>query len=252
VGKGWTLNLGLKGKYAVVTGGSRGIGRAIALALAQEGCNIAVCARNKPDLDKTAREIERLGVQCITVALDVTDKWAIEGFYRIILGEFPTIHILINNVGGGGTWGKEMIEETPLYDVSAVFEKNVWAAVKCTVMAIPLMKKQKWGRVVTIASMYGKEAGGKPWFTMAKAAEIALMKSLAKDNFLAGSGITCNCCSPGHVLLPDKPIGLINSPLGRPGTPEEVADAVVFLCSERASLINGCNLVCDGGESFSF
>ncbi len=246
------MNLGLKGKYAVITGGSRGIGRAIALSLASEGCNIAICARAKPDLDKTAREIERLGVQCLQVPLDVTDKWALEGLYRIILGEFPTIHILINNVGGGGTWGKEIIEETPHWDISGVFDKNVWAAVKCTMLAIPLMKKQRWGRIVTIASMYGKEAGGKPWFTMAKAAEIALMKSLSIDNFLAGSGITFNSIAPGHIELPDKPVGLINSPLGRPGQPEEVADVVTFLCSERAALVNGACIAVDGGESRSF
>jgi len=135
-----------------------------------------------------------------------------------------------------------------------------------TSLTIPLMKKNKWGRVITVASRYGKEAGGRPWFAMAKSAEISLMKTLSLDKMLVRQGITFNSVAPGAIMIPDTgwdtrakedPQGLKNLvdkefPLGRMGKPEEVASVVVFLCSERASLINGACLSVDGGESKSF
>ncbi len=128
------------------------------------------------------------------------------------------------------------------------------------------MQKQKWGRVITITSTYGKEGGGRPWFNVAKAAETALMKNLALNFRLARSGITFNSIAPGCIMIPDtgwedeekkspksfKKFINAKFPLGRLGTPEEVASVVTFIASEKASLVNGASILVDGGESKVF
>src|SRR5262249_49740063 len=156
------------------------------------------------------------------------------------------LQILVNNVGGGGRWGNESIEETELRVWSEVYEKNAMAAVRFTRRALPHMRRGKWGRVVTITSIYGgKEGGGRPWVTMAKAAETGLMKSLSAMTDLARDGITFNSVAPGGIYIAGTgfedeqwrdPGGFqrmvdAEYPLGRLGTPEEVAAVVTFLCS---------------------
>ena len=158
--------------------------------------------------------------------------------------------ILINNVGGGGRWGSESIENTS-HDVwEQVYQKNAGAAVDLTMWAIPHMRARKWGRVVTITSILGgKDGNGRPWFSMAKAAQTALMKSLATQSYLARDGITFNSVAPGLIDVGKPGLGNEELPLGRMGTPEEVANVVAFLCSDGASLVNGANIVVDGGQS---
>jgi 3-oxoacyl-[acyl-carrier protein] reductase len=147
-----------------------------------------------------------------------------------------------------------------------VYRKNAGAAASFTRWAIPGMRRRKWGRVVTIASIHGREGGGRPWFTMAKAAEIAMMKSMAMTPYLARDGITFNTVAPGSIMIPDTgwaeerakdPAAFARRmesefPLGRLGAPEEVAAVVLFLCSTQASLVNGACIAVDGGESASF
>lgn len=259
------MDLGLKGKNAFVTGGSHGIGRAIALGLAAEGANVAICSRTDERVNATVKELEARGVKAFGVTGDVLKPADVENIFKKVSKEFKTMDILVNNVGGGGSWGSEKVAETADEVWAQVYEKNALAAARFTMRALPLMKKQKWGRVVTIASRYGKEGGGRPWFTMAKSAEIALMKTLALDPVFARSGITFNSVAPGYILVPEtgldkmrreKPkefAALVGSlPRGRMGTPEEVADAVVFLCSARASHVTGACLAVDGGETKSF
>ena len=260
------MDLGIEGKYALVTGGSHGIGRSIALALAEEGCNVAVCARNKGRIEETVVKLKAKGVQSLGIPADVMILTDIEQVMKTIIDSWGTIHILVNNVGGGGRWGSSVIEETPEDIWTDVYTKNALAAIRFSMKAIPFMRKQKWGRVVTISSIYGREGGGRPWFNMAKSAEISLMKTMAMDSRLARDGITFNTVAPGAIMIPDTgwekernrdPDGfrkMVESqfPLGRLGTPEEVANAVVFLCSERASLVNGACIAVDGGESKSF
>jgi 3-oxoacyl-[acyl-carrier protein] reductase len=179
--------------------------------------------------------------------------------------EGGALHILINNVGGGGRWGSSQFELSPALTWNQVYQKNAGAAAQFTMKAIPMMLEQEWGRVVTVASILGREAGGRPWFTMAKSAEIALMATLAMNRRYARAGITFNSVAPGAVMIPDTGWGDLERdkpltygsfcetlPLGRLGTPQEVADVVTFLCSERARWVNGACIAIDGGEGRSF
>lgn len=238
------MELALKGKYALVTGGSHGIGRAIALSLADEGCNVAICARGRERLLNTYKELAQRDVETFGIQADVLKPDDIERVMTAVIGEWGTIHILVNNVGGGGRWGSDKIEETPEDVWLDVYNKNALAAIRFTMKAIPFMRKHKWGRVVTISSIHGREGGGRPWFNMAKAAEISLMKTLALH--YRGSGITFNSVAPGLIAIPDTG----NETKG--GTPEEVASMVTFLCSEKASLVNGTSIPVDGAEGKSF
>jgi len=260
------MDLGLQGKYALVTGGTHGIGRSIALALAEEGCNVAICARNKERIEETMAELKATGIQSIGIPADVMIPADIERVMKTIIDSWSTIHILVNNVGGGGRWGSDVVEETAEDVWLDVYNKNTLAAIRFTMKVIPFMRKQKWGRVVTISSIYGREGGGRPWFVMAKSAEISLMKTLAMNPSLVRDGITFNSVAPGSIMIPDtgwdperkenpdefKKVVDRQFPLGRLGTPEEVASVVVFLASEKASLVNGATIPVDGAEGRSF
>ena len=260
------MDFGIAGKNAVVTGGTHGIGLATALALSREGCNVAVCSRTSERVEYTVRELKKEKVECIGTQVDVLNPDDIRKFCEGVIEKWGTIHILINNVGGGGRWGSEVVEET-LEDVWVdVYNKNAMAAVRFTVFFLPYMRKQKWGRVVTVSSIYGREGGGRPWFNMAKSAEISLMKTLSMNHSLVRDGITFNTVAPGGILIPDTgwekekerdPAGFKEMldkqfPFGRMGIPEEIADVITFICSEKASLLTGAAIPLDGGESSSF
>lgn len=259
------MNLGIKGKYALITGGSHGIGRSTAIALAEEGCNIALFSRNKDYVEETLARVREKKVDCIALQADVMIKSDVKRVMDTIIKKWGTIHILVNNVGGGGRWGSDKVEETKEEVWLEVYEKNALAAIRFTTWAIPYMKKQKWGRVITITSIFGREAGGRPWFAMAKTAQTSMMKALAIKRDLAGEGITFNSVAPGAIMIPDtgwekalkeKPEEVEQFiknelPIGRFGMPEEVANVVVFMCSEKASLLNGTSVPVDGGQSKS-
>ena len=260
------MNLNLTGKYALITGGSRGIGRSIALMLAEEGCNVAICARNQIWLEKTKIDIEKKGVKCIAITADARDVKDVNRVIELIIEIWGTIHILVNNVGGES--------KVPLLSPECILDEvwveslelNVLAAVRFSKLVIPYMRKQKWGRVVTLASKHGREGGGRPWYTMAKAAEIACMKTLAMNFEIVRDGITFNTVAPGAILTEqgnwadfqkEDPIKLqekmlATRPMGRLGLPEEVAAIILFICSEQASLLNGACIPVDGAESHSF
>ena len=183
-----------------------------------------------------------------------------------VTSSWSTIHILVNNVGGGGQRSPTPLEEVAEETWTAVYDKNALAAVRFTMQVVPFMRKQTWGRVVTVASIQGRQGGGRPWYNMAKSAEISLMKTLAMDHDLASDGITFNSVAPGGIIIqgnewdsfrredPERFREYIREkqPRGRLGTPEEVASAVTFVCSEKASLLNGACIVVDGGESSAF
>jgi 3-oxoacyl-[acyl-carrier protein] reductase len=259
------MHLGLGKKIAFVTGGSHGIGRSIALTLAKEGCDVAIAARKQENLAKVVSEIQALGVRGLGISADLALTSEADRAFDAVMAKFGTLHILVNNVGGGGRWGSEDIEETSADVWAEVFNKNAGVALRMTLRAIPIMRNQQWGRVVTITSIYGIEAGGRPWFNVAKVAQTVLMKNLAKNKRLVREGLTFNSVAPGAIMIsdtgwdeerkrdPQRFADMVDGyfPLGRLGTPEEVADVVAFICSERASLINGAAIVVDGGESSS-
>jgi 3-oxoacyl-[acyl-carrier protein] reductase len=260
------MQLGLRGKYALVTGASRGIGRRIALGLAGEGCHVAICARGRQDLDATVRDLDRKGVQALGVTADVSKDQDIKKVIEKIGEHWGTLHILVNNAGGGGRWGLEDIAATDKGVWNDVLNNNAMAAVGFTTAVMPWFIKQQWGRVVTITSIYGREGGGRPWFNMAKAAQTSLMKTLGMQRYLARSNITFNSVAPGAIMIPgtgweaeqkknptafEKRVDA-DFTLGRLGTPREVADVVTFLCSENASLVNGASIAVDGGQGHAF
>ncbi len=260
------MDFGLKGKYALVTGGSHGIGLCTALSLAREGCHVAICARDHRRLQAAADDITATGVECLAVGADVLVPTDIDKVMDRVTNRWGTLHILVNNVGGGGRWGSADVEKTTEDVWMDVYQKNALAAVRFTLRALPHMRRQKWGRVVTVSSIFGREGGGRPWFNMAKSSQISLMKTLAMNPDLTRDGLTFNSIAPGAIMIPDtgwdrqrreQPEAFArlvdtHNPLGRLGTPEEVADVIAFICSRRASLVNGASITVDGGESSSF
>jgi 3-oxoacyl-[acyl-carrier protein] reductase len=260
------MDPGLEGKYALVTGGSHGIGLACAKGLAAQGCHVAICSRSQARLDAAVAELATSGVRIVSYVADLLDPGAADAVMDRLDRDWGRLDILINNVGGGGRWGNEIVEDTDPRVWTEVYEKNAMAAIRFTRRALPHMRTAKWGRIVTITSIFGgADGGGRPWFTMAKAAETALMKSLSAMPYLVRDGITFNSVAPGGIYIPgtgfdeerDRDPAAFQKmideeyPLGRLGTPEEVAAVVTFLCSVQASLVNGANITVDGGQSRS-
>jgi 3-oxoacyl-[acyl-carrier protein] reductase len=255
------MNYNLNDKVAVITGGSHGIGKEIALELASEGCHVAICSRDKYKLALAKHEIVQRGHKCLAVSCDVLDDEQIRNFIESVISFFGTVHILVNNVGGGGRWGKPDPCETEYSVWTDVYNKNVGAAIKFTLGFLPYMRSQKWGRIIAITSKYGIEIGGRPWFNIAKVAEGTFIKNMSMQKNIIRDGITFNTVAPGDIMIPDTGWDderknnpnfndiLDNYIMGRMGLPEDVAAAVTFLCSDKASYINGSTITVDGGQS---
>lgn len=255
------MELGLRGKAALVTGSSRGIGRAIAEALLLEGARVCLCARGKETLAASWRELAALG-EASWVEADVSTPEGALAAIEATVNAFGGLDILVNNVGGSrGTGAVDTVDARRWREVLAV---NLDAAFLCSRGAIEKMKAQGGGCIVNLGSIYGREYATSAPYTVAKAGVIALSKEMAVD--LAQFGIRVNCVAPGSIFFPGgswdrrqqaDPQGvqrLLDEeiPWRRFGTPEEVAAAVVFLCSTRASWITGACLPVDGGQGRAF
>ena len=256
------MDLGIQGKVALVTGGSRGLGRVAALSLAREGVNVAICGRTQSTLDGTVAEIEALGVRGQGVVADVSDPDAMPGLNQAVVDGLGAIDILVNNAGGSRA--REDLADLPLDDFKAAFDLNLFGGFQLMREVIPHMRAQKWGRIINIASIYGREYGGNLAYMSAKAALIGATKHAALS--LVTDGVLVNSIAPGSIEHPEgswerfqneNPPEVVadfisrNLPLGRFGWPEPVGDLVAFLASQRADLITGSCIVVDGGQSYS-
>ncbi len=256
------MDFGLRGKVALVTGASRGIGKGIALGLATEGCHLAICARTLAPLQATAEELRAKDVQVLALPHDVTNTAHTERILQECIAKFGRIDILVNNVGGNR---RGPFESTTDADWQAILNVNLTAHIRISRAAIPPMRRQGGGVILFISSIFGRESGGANLsiYNTTKSALISLAKIMAVE--LAPYNIRVNSVAPGSIRFPggswdkrclEDPEGMKTFvarelPLGRFGTVEEVANVVVFLASERASLVTGACLNVDGGQSRS-
>ena len=253
--------------HVLITGGSRGIGKAIAIKFASQGYRIGICGRTLSTLADTAKMLsDKYGVVCNFFEADALNLQDFESRIVAYCKEFGHPDILINNVGGGGRWGSENFHETSFSTWLEVVNKNLGAAVVATNLLIPMMVKRGFGRVITISSRGAREIGPRPWFSTAKAGQIFFMKGLAKNSDLVRAGLSFVTVAPGAIEIEGTGWDEIkkrdpehfkefvdkNFPLGRLGFPDEVANLVFFCAQEEAGLLNGSFIGIDGGESDYF
>ncbi len=257
-----TVDLELNDRVAIVTGSSRGLGLASARALVQEGCRVTLCARGAAGLTEAAAELRRLagGDRVLAVPADVSTGEGIEAVVSQAVERFGRLDVLVNNVGlaRGST-----IVDTSDAEWHEALDQTLFPAIRASRLAVPHMRRQGGGAIVMIASIWGRESGGRMTYNAVKAAEISLAKSMAQQ--LARDNIRVNSVAPGSILFPggswhrrkqDDPDGIADFvmrelPFGRFGRAEEVGQVVAFLVSSRASWISGASLPVDGCQSRS-
>jgi 3-oxoacyl-[acyl-carrier protein] reductase len=258
------MDLGLTDKVAIVTGSSRGLGLASARALAAEGCRLCLCGRTQAPLEVAVREVGEIAgdpERVMGVCADVSHQDGLESVVHGAVKLFGGIDVLVNNVGAGGGGG---LLDTTDDQWQEALEQTLFPAVRASRLALPYMRQRGGGAIVIIASIFGREAGGRMTYNAVKAAEISLSKSLAQE--LAPENIRVNTVSPGSISFvggswwkrqqanPEEMAEFVRReiPFGRFGRAEEVGDVVAFLASSRASWISGASIVVDGCQSRSF
>jgi len=241
----------LSGRVALVTGASQGIGRACAVKLAQSGATLALAARSQDKLNELAAQIEAAGGKAATFQLDVSDEEQIKSTFKSVLAQLGKIDILVNNAG---ITRDQLVMRMKRADWDAVLNTNLTSAYLCTQQAISSMLKQRWGRIINITSVFGQTGqAGQANYAASKAGLIGLTMAIARE--VGSRNITCNAVAPGFIetamtsgLADDfKQSAVKMIPLGRVGSPEDVASAVAFLASEEASYITWHVLNVNGG-----
>lgn len=241
-------------KTAIVTGGSRGIGRAVCLELARQGINVVLCyAGNAEKAEQTAAQCEALGVKALAVRCDVADAADVKALVDTAIRAFGRIDILVNNAGITRDGLLMMMKEE---DFDAVLDTNLKGAFLCLKAVSRAMMKQRYGRIVNLSSVVGLRGNaGQVNYAASKAGVIGMTKAAAKE--LASRGITVNAVAPGFIdtdmtaALPEgaKEALLATIPMGRLGAAEEVAKAAAFLAGDDAAYVTGQVLAVDGGMS---
>src|SRR3982075_3912229 len=243
--------MSLSGRVALVTGASQGIGRACALKLAAAGATVAVAARNQEKLDELVSEISSTSGKAAAFVLDVGDEEQIKSATKAALAQLGKIDILVNNAG---ITRDQLVMRMKRADWDAVLQTNLTSAYLCIQQVIGSMLKQRWGRIINITSVFGQMGqAGQANYAASKAGLIGLTMAMAREG--ASRNITCNAVAPGFIetnmtaALSEefKQTAVKTIPLGRVGSPEDVASAVCFLASEEASYITGHVLNVNGG-----
>ena len=246
------MDLGLKGRKAIITGGTRGIGRAIADLLAAEGCDIGICARNAAQVEEAVASLRKKGIKAVGSAVDVADGAALKAFIETTATALGGLDVLVANASGALGGGND--EDS----WRRGFEVDIMGTVRSCEAALPFLEASGAGAIVAVGTVAAVEVSGpRRAYSGIKAAIVPYIKSLAQN--VAAKNVRCNVVSPGTIYFkggvwniaeeraPERyKAALARNPLGRMGTPEEVANAVAFLASPRASFITGANLVCDG------
>jgi 3-oxoacyl-[acyl-carrier protein] reductase len=259
------MDLALNGKVALITGASRGIGKSCALALAEEKCHLTICSRDKANLEKAAEELKSKGAEVLAVQADVTKQADNSKFVSQAAEKFGRIDILVNNAGTGRLSDlMELPEEEFRYNMDLM----LFGPIQSSRAVIPHMRKQGGGRIINISSIFGKQPGGLLDYDAIKAAVIMFSKDLA--NYLAKDKILVNAVCPGPIRGPlwegpgalgdqlGQMLGMSsqeavkwfaeqNIPLGHHGDPEDIANMVTFLASDKAKFITGQAINVDGG-----
>lgn len=253
------MNLELTDKVAIVTGSSRGLGLAAARALAGEGARVMLCARGADALASAAAAMGA-GDRVRTVVADVSTP---EGADRVVadtIRAFGRVDVLVNNVGKAGGAG---VDATSDEEWQSALDQTLFPAIRMSRLVVPHMKQQGGGVILMIASIWGRESGGRLTYNVVKAGEISLAKAMAQQ--LAKDGIRVNSVAPGSISFEggswwkrqqEDPVAMADFvareiPMGRFGRAEEVGDVVAFLASARASWITGASITIDGGQSRS-
>src|ERR1700736_801119 len=241
----------LSGRVALVTGASQGIGRACALKLAQSGAAVALAARGQEKLQTLAHEVAAAGGKAVVFPLDVGDEEQIQSTFKAVITQLGKIDILVNNAG---ITRDQLLMRMKRADWDAVLNTNLTSAYLCAQQAIGSMLKRRWGRIINITSIFGQMGqAGQANYAASKAGLIGLTMAIARE--VGSRNITCNAVAPGFIetamtsgFTDDfKQTAVKQIPLGRVGSPEDVAHAVAFLASEEASYITGHVLSVNGG-----
>ena len=257
------MDLKLNDRVAIVTGSSRGLGLASARALLAEGCRVCICARGEERLSQAAAGLRNEAGsddRVLAVTADLTQVPGVELVVRETVDRFGALDILVNNVGRAGGGG---LLETSDDEWASAFDDTLYPAIRASRLAVPHMRERGGGVILIIASIWGRESGGRMTYNAVKAAEISLAKALAQQ--LAPDNIRVNSVAPGSISFPggswhrrqqEDPEGMAtfvrdNLPLGRFGRAEEVGDVVAFLASPRASWVSGASMTVDGCQSRS-
>jgi 3-oxoacyl-[acyl-carrier protein] reductase len=257
------MDLGLAGKIAIVTGSSQGLGLASAIALVEEGCRVTICARGEARLAQAAaqlRQLARADPPVLAVPADLASETGVADVVTRTVEAFGGLDILVNNVGFAGG---RMITDTSDAEWQEAMDQTLFPAIRASRLAVPHMRQRGGGAIVMIASIWGRESGGRMTYNAVKAAEISLAKSMAQQ--LARDNIRVNSVAPGSILFPGgswdrrqqaDPAAIAEFvrhelPFGRFGRSEEVGAVVAFLASPRASWISGSSVPVDGCQSRS-